>query len=257
MNDERIELPAEEPAAARDAASWAKSVSRLNVSDVPEGAVNLNVDGRRLTSPIQGFGKMWQKTYQVRLPVAQVSASDLIATWKQRFPDFWPEGNRFYAPLTGIEPGEVALLNMALPGKMKLSTGVMVLYADEESFTLMTPQGHMFAGWITFSATEVGADTVAQAQVLMRASDPIFELGLTMGGHKQEDRFWQHTLTALAAHFDCDADVDTRVVCVDKKRQWSKWRNVWHSSAIRSTVFTVGTPVRALRRRFGRSRAVA
>ena len=43
---------------------------------------------------------------------------------------------------------------MTLPGKMKLSTGVMVLYADEESFTLMTPQGHMFAGWITFSATE-------------------------------------------------------------------------------------------------------
>jgi hypothetical protein len=39
----------------------------------------------------------------------------------------------------------VALLNMTLPGKMKLSTGVMVLFADEESFTLMTPQGHMFA----------------------------------------------------------------------------------------------------------------
>ena len=37
---------------------------------------------------------------------------------------------------------------------MKLSTGVMVLYADEESFTLMTPEGHMFAGWITFSAIE-------------------------------------------------------------------------------------------------------
>ena len=43
---------------------------------------------------------------------------------------------------------------MTLPGRMKLSTGVMVLYADDESFTLMTPQGHMFAGWITFSATE-------------------------------------------------------------------------------------------------------
>src|SRR3954470_9637985 len=113
MNDERMEPPADEPPAARDVAIWAKSVSRLNVSDVPEGAVNLNVDGRRLTSPIQGFGKMWQKTYWVRLPVAQVSASDLIATWKQCFPAFWPEGNRFYAPLTGIEPGEVALLNMA------------------------------------------------------------------------------------------------------------------------------------------------
>ena len=36
--------------------------------DVPDGATNINVDGRRLTSPIQGFGKMWQKTYQVRMP---------------------------------------------------------------------------------------------------------------------------------------------------------------------------------------------
>ena len=55
---------AEEQAAARDAANWAKSVSRLNVSEVPEGAVNINVEGRRLASPIQGFGKMWQKTYR-------------------------------------------------------------------------------------------------------------------------------------------------------------------------------------------------
>jgi hypothetical protein len=245
----------DEQAAARDAASWAKSVSQLNVSEVPEGAVNLNVEGRRLSSPIQGFGKMWQKTYQVRLPAERVSAADLIATWKQRFPDFWPDGNRFYAPLTGIEPGEVALLNMTLPGKMKLSTGVMVLYADNESFTLMTPQGHMFAGWITFSALEVDQETVAQAQVLMRASDPIFELGLTMGGHKQEDRFWQHTLSALATHFGHDVEVDTQVVCVDRKRQWSRWRNVWHSSAIRSTLYTVGAPGRALKRVLRRDRA--
>ena len=249
MSDER--------AAARDAASWAKSVSQLNVSEVPEGAVNLNVAGRRLSSPIQGFGKMWQKTYQVRLPAERVSATDLIATWKERFPEFWPEGNRFYAPLTGIEPGEVALLNMTLPGKMKLSTGVMVLYADNESFTLMTPQGHMFAGWITFSALEVDGDTVAQAQVLMRASDPIFELGLTMGGHKQEDRFWQHTLTALATHLGHDVPVETQVVCVDGKRQWSRWRNVWHSSAIRSTIYTMGAPGRAVKRRLKRDRAIA
>jgi hypothetical protein len=247
----------EQQAAARDATSWAKSVSRLNVAEVPEGAVNINVEGKRLASPIQGFGKMWQKTYQVRLPQERVSATDLIATWKQRFPDFWPEGNAFYGPLTGIEPGDVALLNMALPGKMKLSTGVMVLYADEESFTLMTPQGHMFAGWITFSALERDGETVAQAQVLMRASDPIFELGLTMGGHKQEDRFWNQTLASLAAHFDHDCEVDTKVVCVDKKRQWSKWRNIWHSSAIRSTLYMVGAPGRALKRLFVRDRAVA
>jgi hypothetical protein len=247
----------QQQAAARDATSWAKAVSQLKVSEVPEGAVNLNVEGRRLASPIQGFGKMWQKTYRVRLPAGRASAPEVIATWKQRFPDFWPEGNRFYGPLTGIAPGDVALLNMTMPGRMKLSTGVMVLYADEESFTLMTPEGHMFAGWITFSATAVGDQTVAQAQVLMRASDPIFELGLTMGGHKQEDRFWQHTLTALAAHFEHAADVNTQVVCVDRRRQWSRWRNMWQSSAIRSTIYTMGAPRRALKRVFTRDRAVA
>ena len=256
MSEQQAEPQAEQKAAARDATNWAKDVSRLNVGEVPDGAINLNVQGRRLTSPIQGFGKMWQKTYQVRLPAERVSATDLIAAWKQNFPDFWPEGNHFYGSLTGIEPGDVALLNMTMPGKMKLSTGVMVLYADEESFTLMTPQGHMFAGWITFSALERDGHTVAQAQVLMRASDPIFEMGLTMGGHKQEDRFWDATLTNLAAHFGHEADVDTQVVCVDKKRQWSKWRNVWHSAAIRSTIYMLGAPGRGLKRLFRRDRAV-
>jgi hypothetical protein len=235
-------------------ANWAGPVARLDVGAVPEGAVSFNVKGRRVTSPIQGFGKMWQKTYQVRLPVETVSAIDLISMWKLRFPEFWPEGNTFYGPLTGIEPGEVALLDVTLPGKMKLSTGVLVLYADKESFTLMTPQGHMFAGWITFSALEADGQTVAQAQVLMRASDPIFELGLTLGGHGQEDRFWQRTLTRLAEHYGHEAEVETVVVCVDKRRQWSKWRNVWHSSAIRSTIYTFGAPGRAVRRLFTRGR---
>ncbi len=240
----------EQKAAARDATNWAKKVSTLNVSEVPEGAININVEGKRLASPIQGFGKMWQKTYQVRLPAERVTPADLIATWKQRFPEFWPEGNAFYGPLTGIEPGEVALLNMTLPGRMKLSTGVMVLYADEESFTLMTPQGHMLAGWITFSATQVEAETVAQAQVLMRASDPIFEIGLTMGGHKQEDLFWQQTLTNLATHLGHPgAAVETTVVCVDRKRQWSRWSNIRHSSAIGSTLAMLGAPIRRLVRR--------
>lgn len=236
------------PGATRQASNWARSVSRLNVTAVPDGAVNLNVEGRRLASPIQGFGKMWQKTYRVRIPAEQVSPTDLIATWKQRFPEFWPAGNRFYGPLTGIEPGEVALLQMALPGRMKLSTGVMVLYADEESFTLMTPEGHMLAGWITFSALEADGETVAQAQVLMRAGDPIFELGLALGGHRQEDVFWQHTLAAVARHFGHEATVETRVVCVDRRRQWSRWANVRQSSAIRSTLYTAAAPARALRR---------
>jgi hypothetical protein len=247
--------PGEAREGARDATSWAKNVSTLEVADVPEGAVNINVEGKRLASPIQGFGKMWQKTYRVRIPGERVSPTDLIALWKERFPEFWPEGNRFHAPLTGISPGEVALINAALPGGMKLSTGVMVLYADEESFTLMTPQGHMFAGWITLSSIAREGDTVAQAQVLMRASDPIFELGLALGGHRQEDRFWEQTLTALAAHYGHEVEVDTQVVCVDRKRQWRRASNVWHSSAIRSTMYTAGAPLRWLRQKLGRGSA--
>ncbi len=257
LDERSVEQVDEKKAAARDAANWAKTVSKLTVTEVPEGAINRNVTGKRLAGPSQGFGKVWQKTYQVRLPRERVSAPELIATWKSRFPEFWPEGNRFYGPLTGIQPGDVALLNMTLPGRMKLSTGVMVLYADEESFTLMTPQGHMFAGWITFSATERDGHTVAQAQVLMRASDPIFELGLTLGGHKQEDRFWNHTLAQVAGAFGLpETPVDTSVICVDKHRQWSKWRNVWHSSAIRSTGYMLGAPVRAARGLIHRGGAV-
>ena len=62
-----------------------------------------------------------------------------------------------------IAPGEVAALDLGMPGGLKLSTGVLVLFADEESFTLMTPQGHMFAGWITFSSfIEDGATQAAR-----------------------------------------------------------------------------------------------
>jgi hypothetical protein len=241
-----------EKAAARDATNWAKRVSTLNVAEVPEGAININVEGKRLAGPIQGFGKMWQKTYQVRLPRERVSATELIATWKQRFPEFWPEGNSFYGPLTGIAPGEVALLNMTLPGKMKLSTGVMVLYADEESFTLMTPQGHMFAGWITFSAYPQDGVTVAQAQVLMRASDPLYEVGMTMGGHRQEDRHWEHTLRSLAESFGVEGEVAAETVCVDRRRQWGNAGNVWHNAGIRSGMFMAMAPMRLAARPFRR-----
>jgi hypothetical protein len=260
MDEERTTPPAEQveqaEEAARDAANWAKRVSRLRVSEVPEGAINLNVEGRRLVGPIQGFGKMWQKTYQVTLPSAEASPAQVIATWKERFSEFWPRGNRFYAPLTGLAPGEVALLSVSMPGRARLSTGVMVLYADEESFTLMTPQGHVFAGWITFSAARRGEDTVAQVQVLMRAGDPLYELGMPIIGHRQEDRFWQRTLTALAgAYGEPDAEVEASTVCVDPKRQWSKAGNVWQNAFVRTTIYTLGAPFRWLRRRIARARS--
>ena len=70
----------------------------------------------------------------------------MIAVWKRDFPTFWPKGNRFFAPLAGIRRARWPCSTWRMPGGMKLSTGVLVMYADDESFTLMTPQGHMFAG---------------------------------------------------------------------------------------------------------------
>jgi hypothetical protein len=241
------------PAASRDAAYWAKAVSTLKVGDLPPEAINRNVEGRRVMSPIQGFGKMWQKTYKVSLKGAKASPQEVIAAWKENFPRFWPKRNLFYGPLTGIAPGEVAVLSLSMPGRLKLSTGVLVLYADDESFTLMTPEGHMFAGWITFSAHEEGGATAAQAQVLMRSNDPIYEMGLTMGGHRRENKFWEHTLKSVAAHFGVkDAEVETQLLCVDKKRQWNKAKNVTKNSAIRSGIYATGAPFRALAKPFRR-----
>ena len=51
----------------RDAAYWAQYAEKLKVTGVAEGATNINVEGRRAVSPLQGFGKLWQKTYRVRL----------------------------------------------------------------------------------------------------------------------------------------------------------------------------------------------
>jgi hypothetical protein len=242
----------EDVATPRDAANWAKQVTTLKVGDVPPEALNRNVEGRRIMGPIQGFGKMWQKTYRVELLGAQVSPAEVISEWKANFASFWPERNWFYGPLTGIAPGEVAVLNLTMPGRLKLSTGVFVLYADDESFTFMTPQGHMFSGWITFSASEREGVTTAQVHILMRAHDPLAELGLMFGGHRMEDRFWERTLEALARHLGAEGQIETEAVCVDGRRQWSKAANVWHSSAIRSGMYAATAPARALVRPFRR-----
>lgn len=230
----------------RDAAHWARKGVQLRVSEVPRGAVNLNVDGKSVVSPLQGFGKMWQKTYRIALRGIDITPAEIISAWKANFQTFWPRGNRFYGPITGIAPGEVALLNIKAGG-MPLSTGILVLYADDESFTFMTPQGHVFAGWITFSAEQGGDCTVAQAQVLLRANDPIYELGMAFGGSRQEDKFWQHTLTMLARHFGVTGEkVEVRRACVDRRRQWRYVGNIWHNAAVRTNLTA---PTRWFRRR--------
>jgi len=69
--------------------AWAKPTDHLHVEhEMPSGSINLNVQGRQLTNPLQGFGQMWQKTYRIKLIAPRVPATgkaampqDIIAGW--------------------------------------------------------------------------------------------------------------------------------------------------------------------------------
>ncbi len=252
MTTKPTETTAETTTRRTDADSWARPVDRLAVSDPSAGGVAATVTGRRAAGPLQGFGQMWQKTFRVRLPAGtDLTPEQIVATWKAEFPAFWPKGNTFYAPLAGIRPGEVALLSVTAAGPVKLHTGVLVMYADDEAFTLMTPEGHMLAAWITFSASRTADGTVVvQAQALERASDPLFEIGLMFGGSSANNRFWQATLANVAGRFGSpDAEVETEIVCVDRRRQWRHAGNVRYNAGIRGAIHAAATPLRYLRRR--------
>src|SRR5687768_9612350 len=93
--------PRREP---RDAAFWAQRVERLEVAAVPEGAANVNVQGRREVGALQGFGKLWQKTYRVRLAGVEATPAEVVQVWKERFPEFQPPNSRFYPSMAGVAP---------------------------------------------------------------------------------------------------------------------------------------------------------
>jgi hypothetical protein len=248
---EQASHPQDRPSAARprDAAYWAASKYALRVSDAPAEAVNLNVEGRRVAGALQGFGRLWQKTYSVRLTGAAVTPQEVVRVWKEEFPAFHPPQNRFYPSPSGVAPGEVMLINASVQG-MPVYTGVMVLYADEESFTVMTAEGLPEAGWNTFSAyeDELGT-TVAEVRSLARASDPIYEIGFRLFGSTAQEKIWTHVLTSLAARFGVSVGVQLQKACVDPTLQWSRAGNVWLNASARSVLYTIIAPLR-----WGRSR---
>ena len=232
---------------SRDDSNWAKPVKTLEASD-RAGAINANVHGRRLNAANGGFGRLHQKTFSVQVG-SDVTPQDVITTWKTRFGDFWPKGQRMFLPATGIAPGEVGLINASMPGAPTMATGVLVIYADDVSFSFMSPEGHPFAGPLTFSAhTDEYGFTVAQVQELTRASDPFWELAMMMPvlGERMQNDIWRSTLANLARHFGAaDATVRSKIVVVDSKRQWRNAKNIWQNAAIRSGLTA---PARLLRR---------
>jgi hypothetical protein len=219
----------------RDAAHWAHPVGRIRVPEVSGAAPN--VEGRRMVGPLQGFGKMWQKTYKTRLEGVSVSPAEVVETLKERFPEISGFGEGFRMPAGGLVPGAVALLGGL--------SGVVVLYADDESFTYMTPEGHPFSGWITFSShADEDGTTVAQAQLLIRANDPIYEIMMLLGLHRLEDATWQRALGRVADHFGAAGPVETRVTCVDPRRQWRRYTNVRHNALVLSALHAATAPLR-------------
>ena len=233
-----------------DTDSWALPVDRLNASAVVVGARHDAVTGRRTAGPLQGFGQMWQKILEVPLSGSSATPQEVIAVWKERFTDFWPDDAAFYAPLAGIRPGEVALLEVKpAPGPIRLSTGVVCIFADDESFAFMTPEGHALAAWITFTAVTRDGATYARVEALERAADPLIELSYMLGGNRLNDRFWERTLANVAAHFGApDAVVERHVTCVDRRRQWRYFGNVRHSAVLTSFADTLVHPGSWLRR---------
>jgi hypothetical protein len=109
----------------------------------------------------------------------------------------------------------------------------------------MTPEGHTFAGMIFFSADVEDGDTVIKVQALVRASDPLYEMGARMGVvHKMEDEHWHYVLTKLAAHFGREALVVQENTLLDASMQWSKAGNIRHNAAIRTGIYLAFTPLR-------------
>jgi hypothetical protein len=243
-------MTATRPAPPSDAEAWARPVARLTTTAA--GPSIDTVTGRRVAGPLQGFGKMWQKTFSVRLDGVDITPEALIERWKQDFGSFWPKGARFYEPLSGLKPGEVALLEVPpLPGSpVRMSTGVMVIYSDAQAFTFMTPQGHPLAAWDTFSAFRDGDVVVAQAQALERTADPLTELAYLFGADRYNDRFWEETLANLAQSVGvAEPSVSTERICVDRRRQWRYVGNVRYSPALSMARGVLTAPVRWLRRR--------
>ncbi|HKH37943.1 MAG TPA: DUF1990 family protein [Rubrobacter sp.] len=252
MTEQTPEPEEHEEKQPRDAAYWAKWVEKLEVSDVPEGAANVNVQGRHEVGALQGFGQLWQKTYRGRLTGADVTPEEVVKVWKEHFPEFQPPQSRFYPSMAGVAPGEVLFISASVGG-MPVYTGVRVIYADEESFTVMTPEGHPESGWNTFSAyQDADGTTMAQIQSLARADDPIYEIAFRIVGSTAQERIWTHVLKSLAAYFGVNEPVTLEKVCVDPNLQWSQAKNVWQNAGARSMLYTMvglGRRMRNLLRR--------
>lgn len=189
----------------------------------------------KLQSPAQGFGGLVLRTYRVRLPGSNLTPQQIFTAWKAGFADCWPRGNYFLPATEHIETGTLAVILLSMPLGMRVVTAASVIYDDETSFTLSTLQGHMFAGWITFSAFLEEGVPVIQVQALIRPGDPLYHLVFLLGiGPAAEDRFWRAVLSNFARSLGHDPAVEQVNRTIDPSIQWRYFGNIWYNAGIRS-----------------------
>jgi len=221
-------------------AGWATTVSKLRVTDKPEGALVKNMDRRRVIGQLQGFGPMWEKTYWIEIKKPGIKKEDIMLAMQEHFVEFQIPENAFYPTSKGLAPGEMIFIDSRTPGGI-VSTGVMVLYMDDRSFTFITPQGHPEAGWITFSVDEREDSVYVQIQGLVRASDPFFEVAFTIAGSKFQENIWKHVLSSLAKYLGVEENVQMKKYRPASDLQWKKAGNIWYNSQIRSLPLNITT----------------
>ena len=233
--------------------NWAQPQKRLRVREVPPGAENLNMDGRRLTGPLQGFGPLWEKVYRVRLKGVNYPPQEVMRAWRDNFAELQPEEIHFHPPENGVKAGEVMPIDFrlplfnGLPEIIPLVSGVEIIYADDLSFTVMTPEGFPISGFNTFSVQEDANGMFAEVRSLIRTMDPVYDLGYRfMGGAQKQEGDWIKVLTNLAKAFGVDAPVEVNSVCLDPRYQWREARHIWRNAAIRTFFYKLGSPVRRL-----------
>ena len=222
----------------QDVHSWAPAIDRITVPFTSPTGFNLNVNGRLPVGPVNGFGQLWQKIYWLHVSDSSITPEAAIKALKEQFPSLQPSYNRFYPSPQGITPGEIVLFDSFTPGG-PVSSGVLVLYADERSFTFITPQGHPESGWITFTAAR-GEDgrTVVQLLGLARSNDFVYEAAFRLVGSKMQVRIWTSLLRSLAHHLGVRPEVSVNQTCVDPGLQWSELQNIWYNAQIRTLLYT-------------------
>ncbi|GAB4264361.1 MAG: hypothetical protein Kow0092_15970 [Deferrisomatales bacterium] len=234
----------------RSVGEWAGHLGRVRLSRAPAPFPARLVRGLAVEGPAGGFGQLWDKTYEVRLPGVSASPREAVAFVKEHLGELWPDGAELYAPPPGIAPGAAGVIRLTLPGGVPLVTGIRVLHAGQEAFTFATLRGHMEAGWITFGARRDGETTVVCVESLARTGDPLFELGFLLFGHAEQERFWVETLTRLAGRLGAVGEVGVVKSCADPSRRWAGVANLPANAAARTALYTaVGVAARLLGRR--------